>query len=90
MIEGYLRVIISRIKYHEPWRVNSNPTWDSTTIGCSHILNNAFNEYAEYLNAGVTVRMVRVASLDEYGINPKDLDPASILTPSDIESQEPE
>lgn len=74
------RVMIAKHESRNNWQIISNPQSGYFEKAMSSILNNAINEYVEYKNCGMQTRMVRVKSLDDYGIKTKELSDCAVLT----------
>lgn len=66
LVLPFFRVIVTKLRDGERWKIVSNPRWDHCTRAQNAILQNEANDYAEYSNCGCVYRMIRAKNLREY------------------------
>ena len=91
LVLPFFRVVVTKLEGGHRWRIVQNPKWGPITRGQSMILDNAYNEYAEYTNCGCVYRMIRVETIHEY-VDGRKFDPAWALDPrlnADVEPRDP-
>jgi hypothetical protein len=66
LVLPFFRVIVTKLRDGERWKIVSNPRWDHCTRAQNAILQNEANDYAEHSNCGCVYRMIRAKNLREY------------------------